>query len=119
MAKGGKAAAATAAAEAAAAAAARLPPNVAHGVRVTVGYFVLYYLFILAQVTVKRKLRTYYTGQGKKVQQYALLSSTKMHGWFWFTRVFLIHEFARVLHTMIFLPMQLVLFFFILKFYHL
>ena len=63
MAKGGKGAAAAAAAEASSG----VPPNIAHGVRVTLGFFVVYYAFLFAQGTLKRKLRAYYAAQGKKV----------------------------------------------------
>lgn len=67
MAKGAKGAAAAAAAAAAAEVSSRVPPNIAHGVRVTLGFFVVYYAFLFAQATLKRKLRTYYATQGKKV----------------------------------------------------
>lgn len=66
MAKGGKGAAAAAAA-AAAEVSSGVPPNIAHGVRVTLGFFVVYYAFLFAQGTLKRKLRAYYAAQGKKV----------------------------------------------------
>lgn len=63
------AAAASAAAKAAAeAASASLPPNVRNGARVTIAFFLVYYLFIFAQATMKRKLRTYYLEQGKKAR---------------------------------------------------
>lgn len=69
----GKKAAAAAAAAAEAAASAdsspRLPPNLGHGVCVTLAYLVLYYLFLFAQATMKRKLRSYYAAQGKKVRR--------------------------------------------------
>lgn len=79
MAKGAKAAAAAAAAEAAAAAAAKasssVPPNIAHGVRVTLGFFIVYYAFLFAQGTLKRKLRAYYSAQGKKVRRLETINS--------------------------------------------
>ena len=62
--KGATAAAAAAVAEASSS----VPPNVAHGVRVTLAFFVLYYAFLFAQGTLKRKLRAYYAAQDKKVR---------------------------------------------------
>lgn len=63
-------AAATAAAEAAAAAANAQPKTVSAGVRhgafITVAFLMLYYAFLLAQATMKRKLRAHYMEQGKK-----------------------------------------------------
>lgn len=67
MAKGTKGAAA-AAASAAAEASSGVPPNIAHGVCVTLGFFLLYYGFLFAQATLKRKLRAHYAAQGKKVR---------------------------------------------------
>eukprot|EP00752_Nemacystus_decipiens_P003259 g3016.t1 len=79
MAKGAKGAAAAAAA-AAAEASSKVPPNVAHGVRVTLGFFVVYYAFLFAQGTLKRKLRAYYAAQGKKFDRY-FSRDRKMLGW--------------------------------------
>ena len=66
------AAAAAAASEAARAAeeaaSTSLPPNVRNGARVTIAFFLVYYLFIIAQATMKRKLRAYYLEQGKKAR---------------------------------------------------
>lgn len=70
MAKGTKGAAAAAAA---AEASSRVPPNIAHGVRVTLAFLVVYYAFLFAQGTLKRKLRSYYAAQGKKVRAAACL----------------------------------------------
>lgn len=69
MGKGGKAAAAAAAAAAAEEASSRVGPNVVHGVRVTLAYLVLYYCFIIAQGSMKRKLRAYNAAHGKKVEK--------------------------------------------------
>lgn len=78
MGKGAKAAAAAAAAAAQAAAEtppvpSPLPANVRHGVMVTIGFFLVYYMFLFAQGTMKRKLRAHYTAQGKKVCRNASL----------------------------------------------
>lgn len=59
--------AATQAAEAVASRSARLAAGARHGACVTLAFVMLYYAFLLAQGTMKRKLREYYTEQGKKV----------------------------------------------------
>lgn len=63
-----EAAAAEAAKAAAESTASAIPPNIRQGVGVTVAFFVLMYLFFFAQGTMKRKLRAYYSEQGKKVR---------------------------------------------------
>ncbi|CAB1120833.1 unnamed protein product [Ectocarpus sp. CCAP 1310/34] len=82
MGKGGKAAAAAAAAAAATAeeTSSRVGPNVVHGVRVTLAYLVLYYFFIVAQGSMKRKLRAYNAAHGKKFDRY-FSRDRKMLGW--------------------------------------
>lgn len=45
-----------------------LPSDVRRGAAVTIAYLVLYYMFLVAQGTMKRKLRAHYLEQGKKVR---------------------------------------------------
>lgn len=45
-----------------------LPEAVRQGMFVTLAFFTLYYLFLLAQAVMKRKLRAHYTAHEKKVR---------------------------------------------------